>query len=722
VLYIVITFTVAIAATVVFIYFRTSSLQTQAALDYATSIASGYGKEVKAELELPMDAARTLVQVMERFEVIEPAKRRSEYSAILRGILESNPSFLGVWCGWEPNALDSLDAQSVDTQGSDASGRFIPYWNRASGTIALEPLVDYDKSGIGDYYQLPFKSGNESLIDPYSYKVGGKDVLMTSVAVPIKKGGAVIGVAGIDIELSMLQVLVEGIKPYETGVAAIFSNAGVVAAHFDKARLGKQMRESELDMSGDLTEAFADSVKAGKPFAYSARSSQMGGEIQVISAPFTVGGTTTPWGLAIGIPMSKVLAPVRQMLWFTAAIGIAAVLLVSIVVFFIARSIVSPLKFVVEAMGHLASGDLAMTGIDFASTRKIVSRGDELGEVGRSIDGLIKNLGGIIGQIGTASDQVSQGARQLSETAQGISQGASEQAASIEELSASVEELASTVRQNAESTSQADALARRVTKNADDSGKSVRRMIESMKQIAERISIIEEIARQTNLLALNAAIEAARAGESGKGFAVVASEVRKLAERSQKAAGEINELSRSSVDIAADAGKRLEELLPDINRTAELIQEISAASSEQASGADQIAKGVGQMDSVVQANASNSEELASTAEELDGQARQLGDTIAFFKLSSDGTTVLSASPRSAAPRSAAQGAKADRPAPSRSSAPRSAAPGASKKAESAERAAERAVPTKKAASPKTLAIAPAKDSGKKLSDEDFEEF
>jgi methyl-accepting chemotaxis protein len=631
-----------IVALVGFIYSRSSALQVAAAMEGAANLAASHAAAVEAELEVPMDAARTIAQIMERYRDLDAAERRKDYDIVLKGIVESNPGFLGTWTCWEPNALDGLDARYANAKGSDATGRYIPYWNRGSGSVSVEPLIDYDKAGAGDYYQIALKSGEETIVDPYVYKVGGKDVMMTSVVVPIKEGGKVIGVAGIDIELSKLQTLVDGIKPYGTGVAAIFSNGGIVAAHFDKARLGKQMRESERDMAGDKTEAFADAVKAGKDFSYATFSAQMKTTIQVISVPFDIGSAKTPWSLAVGIPMDKVLAPVRGMLWFAIAFGLAAIALVSIAVFLIARSIVRPLRLVVQATGSLATGDLAMSGIDVEGTRKVIARGDELGDVGRSLDGLIRSLGDVIGQIGIASNQVSNGSGQLSQTAQGISQGASEQAASIEELSASVEELAATVRQNADNTSQANALAKRVTQNADESGKSVRKMVESMGQIAARISIIEEIARNTNLLALNAAIEAARAGEFGKGFAVVASEVRKLAERSQTAAGEINELSRSSVEIAADAGKRLDALLPDIRRTAELIQEIAAASAEQSSGADQIAKGVGQMDSVVQQNASASEELASTAEELEGQARHLGETIGFFKMAEGGTAAAKA--------------------------------------------------------------------------------
>jgi methyl-accepting chemotaxis protein len=195
-----------------------------------------------------------------------------------------------------------------------------------------------------------------------------------------------------------------------------------------------------------------------------------------------------------------------------------------------------------------------------------------------------------------------------------------------------MEEMTSSIHHNSDNSSQTEKIARKSAADASEGGRAVNETVAAMKSIATKISIIEEIARQTNLLALNAAIEAARAGEHGKGFAVVASEVRKLAERSQAAAGEISTLSTRSVQVAETAGEMLNKMVPDIQKTSELVQEISASSKEQDTGAEQISKAIQQLDSVIQQNASASEEMASTSEELTGQAEQLKNSISFFRI------------------------------------------------------------------------------------------
>jgi len=238
----------------------------------------------------------------------------------------------------------------------------------------------------------------------------------------------------------------------------------------------------------------------------------------------------------------------------------------------------------------------------------------------------------IVTQIQANSNQISDAATQVSSTANTLSQATSEQAASVEQTSASVEQMGASISQNNENAQRTDQIASDSSQSANDGGQAVEKTVEAMSQIAEKISIIEDIAYQTNMLALNAAIEAARAGEHGKGFAVVAAEVRKLAERSQIAASEIGTLTGESVKITEIAGELLHKMVPDIAKTAELIQEISASSEEQSSGVGQIASAMQQLDKVTQNNASGSEELAATAEELQAQSESLVQTVRFFRL------------------------------------------------------------------------------------------
>ena len=346
----------------------------------------------------------------------------------------------------------------------------------------------------------------------------------------------------------------------------------------------------------------------------------------------------------------------RTQLIIAAAVAVLTALVFAV---FITRSITRPLGEAVSAANRLAEGDLTLT-LD-------AQHKDETGQLLSAMGHMVGKLSQIIGEVRGAANGLSSASQQVSATAQSLSQSASEQAASVEEITSTLEQSAASVTQNSENAKVTDGMAAKAAQEAGEGGVAVTETVSAMKKIADRIGIVDDIAYQTNLLALNAAIEAARAGEHGKGFAVVAAEVRKLAERSQVAAQEIGELAGSSVSLAEKAGRLLDEMVPSIRRTSDLVQEISSASEEQNSGINQINQAMNQLNQATQQNASASEELAATAEEMGAQAEQLQGLMLFFRVAEDGqrsaprNTAASAPRSSAAPRAAVPAAT--RPAP-----------------------------------------------------------
>ncbi|UWZ82456.1 methyl-accepting chemotaxis protein [Occallatibacter riparius] len=290
------------------------------------------------------------------------------------------------------------------------------------------------------------------------------------------------------------------------------------------------------------------------------------------------------------------------------------------------NSLIAAMNEITRAAEEISAGNLTVAVKERSAQDKLM----------QALSAMVSGLTRTVGDIRSIAGEVAAASQSIATASVQVSKGASAQAAAAEEASSSMEEMVSNIKQNADNAQQTDKIANKSAQDAQESGKSVLEAVAAMKEIANKISIIEEIARQTNLLALNAAIEAARAGEHGKGFAVVAAEVRKLAERSQKAAGEINQLSSTTLTVSENSGEMLQKLVPDIQRTAELVQEISAASKEQDTGAEQINKALQQLEQVIQQNASAAEEMASTTEELTGQSDQLVSALSFFHTGDEG--------------------------------------------------------------------------------------
>lgn len=321
-------------------------------------------------------------------------------------------------------------------------------------------------------------------------------------------------------------------------------------------------------------------------------------------------------------------------LYDSAKISMVTLLVIAVVVsiaisFWIITSISRSINEAKVAIRAIAEGDLT---INVENNSK-----DEIGDLLDYLKSMVEKLKEVLTFVSTASDHIASASNQMSSTSQQMSQGSQEQAASAEEISSSMEEMVSNIQQNTDNAQQTEKIALKAAEDMQEGSRAVNQTVDSMKKIADKISIIGEIARQTNLLALNAAVEAARAGDHGKGFAVVAAEVRKLAERSQIAAAEINDLSSSSVSIADKSGKLLEQIAPNIQSTAKLVQEISAASLEQNTGAEQVNNAIQQFNQIIQQNAAASEEMATSSEELSSQADHLRETISFFKIDKHGS-------------------------------------------------------------------------------------
>ena len=548
----------------------------------ANETALRYGAEVEAFIDRSFQMSRTFAAELAGLKNAGVPASRDAVNAILKGALAGESDVLGTYTAWEPNAFDGRDADFVGKAGHDGSGRFIPYWNRGGGKLILEPLVDYELEGKGDYYLIPKRSKRNQILEPYIYSVAGRELLITSLVSTIIVDGKFMGIAGIDFDLKTLTDLVGEIRPFESGYAVLLSDTNVLVAHPDRSKIGKMLSEDD-GLSGPLSEARL--ARASNPVARLGTSDVLKAAVYYVATPVVVRGIEKPWWLVVAVPQGAVMTGATNQI------------------------------VQVMAAGTVLAGVLALV---LWGTARGLAR--DLRRVSKSIYGGAEQLAGAVRQL--AAESVS------------LSAGAQKQSAAVEQTGSSVQEVM-VMAELGKSQSLTAATAANETRGEAEAGayemEQMQGALVASREAADKaariIKTIDEIAFQTNLLALNAAVEAARAGEQGAGFAVVAKEVRNLSMRAAEATRESDGLiersqivSREAEQMGGTVASRLSQILSRSRDLDELIADRSAAAVKQVELVAGITQAIDQIGRVIEANAVSATETAAASTKLEANA------------------------------------------------------------------------------------------------------
>lgn len=678
-------FVVFAVITVVNIY-QTKNLTIETAQKMAQAETSDHANQIQIQLDYAMDTARTLAANLTTM-VEEQKADRALTDAMFQRILKNNEQFMGVWSVWEPNAFDGQDEKYINTERHDASGRYVPFWTRDGDSIVPSPIVDYDTS---DFYLLPKQKGQEMILEPFVYPIAGKDVLLTSIIVPVTIDNEFKGIVAVDMSLETFAQLSQQVKLFESGFGSIISNNGMFVTHPNNDYVTKPFAEQE---QYTYRNEIQTAIQQGKASVIQDFSSYLQEDSYIVTAPIHIGKTETPWSLLVTVPTKEVLAQTTKLTWTMVIIGVAGLIYLIIVLTWLIRRIVRPIVMTVEQVQAIADGNLAVeplaedskdelghlakaVNIMTSNTRTLIQEATQISNQASTFSDRLmsstNNMSVSIDQVLTTTGELATGATLQAEHAAltlGVTQEVEQKLqaiqAAIKEMTHRSQETTQASKQglvHAEQSIQGmEAMSEQVTLTAS----VVQQLSDQSTEINRILQVINAIAGQTDLLALNAAIEAARAGEHGKGFSVVAEEVRKLAEESAKSTSQIAAIIDTVVKETVKAGdamqnvvaavqtntqyldankQALDAILQHIVDTVAQIDEVTTASHLIQTETVEVVRAVENMTAVSQQSSAGTEELLATmeqqntavhelknmAESLSGMTNSLQQTLAKF--------------------------------------------------------------------------------------------
>jgi methyl-accepting chemotaxis protein len=579
-----ITTSLAFALSIAFLGYRSYTVAKTNAREMETQACSLYGIELSSALDNGIVVSKNMSLTIQGLMEDNADVTREDLISILKSVLKKNPQILAMGLCFEPNAFDGKDNEYKDKPPyHDATGRFIPYIYRANGEIHGEPLVGYDNETDGEYYYRPLREDRQVIVKPYFYEVGGKEIYMTTICLPIKVKNKNIGVVTFDIGLSDIAEQAANLKPMGDGKVMIASPTGDLIAHPDFDKIGTNI--DEANQSNILKD-----VARGETVFLKNTIEDI--EMQSVFMPLNLRGQTEPWVMGISVPEKTVMASARKTLKWAIIISIVSILI--------------------------------LLGITISIIHKTVN----------GITHITSSLRMITSEVNAASEQVAKVGERQAHIASDI-------AGNLTDTSSSVEEFTSMTRQNSENSNIAAKLMEEAIESLNNTNENIEKLTTSMSEIKNAsnetqriIKTIDEIAFQTNILALNAAVEAARAGEAGAGFAVVADEVRNLAQQAGNASRSTAALVEDSARKTQDGDVLVELVSTDfakihkhVTDVSDLISEIACASDEQAQGADDINSAVAQASETTQSTAAIAEESSASGQELQAQAISMAENI-----------------------------------------------------------------------------------------------